>query len=478
MAKTTNKTRGSDLAKRLWDGRKQAQNAPLPGARNISILHGLNTNCTFSVPLENVLVEAQKVLINSSRVYRYGNNAVMEVSTATEKALATLTTGNHVDPATATLLANLFVCECEENPGETIQFIPPTKFVAALLHREPTVAALPAIKLYALRPVFDENFVLRGPGWHPDVGILVHGFNIEPTIAEAGDQGVPALDRLPPYLRELLRDFSFREDADVANALAVLITGILIMHFIVPGKPVVLLDGNQPGLGKTLLVRVIGIVLDGADPRIIHFTADEEELGKRICATLRGGTQSQLLIDNAKVKAETAIHSAVVEANSMAAEISLRILGKSENYTRPNDVLWYLTMNNTKASPDLISRGLPIRQYYEGKPETRDFGKRDPLDYARKHRREILGELAGMVVRWNQLGRPEGEQHHRLTAWARTIGGIVAANGFPEFLSNLDTAAAEFNTALDMLAALAEAAVAAKSEVVVYLNQEEENHEE
>ena len=192
---------------------------------------------------------------------------------------------------------------------------------------------------------------------------------------------------------------------------------------------------------------------------------------KRICATLRGSSQSQILIDNAKVKAETAIHSAVVEANSMAAEISLRILGKSENYMRPNDVLWYLTMNNTKASPDLVSRGLPIRQHYEGKPEDRDFGKRDPLKYAHEHRQEILGELAGMVVRWNQMGRPQGEQKHRLTGWARVIGGIMSANGFPEFLTNLDTAAAEFNTALDALAALAEAAVSAKGEFVVYLTQ-------
>ena len=133
-------------------------------------------------------------------------------------------------------------------------------------------------------------------------------------------------------------------------------------------------------------------------------------------------------------------------------------------------------MNNTKASPDLVSRGLPIRQHYEGKPEDRDFGHRDPLRYARDHRQEILGELAGIVLRWNQVGQPEGHQDHRLTKWARTIGGIMSANGFPEFLTNLASAAAEFNTALDALAALAEAAIASENEIVVFLNQEEGNH--
>ena len=82
-----------------------------------------------------------------------------------------------------------------------------------------------------------------------------------------------------------------------------------------PGKAVVLLDGNQPGLGKTLLARVIGIILDGIDPQLIHYTPDDEELAKRICATLRGSPQSVLLIDNAKVKAGGAVTSPVIEAN-------------------------------------------------------------------------------------------------------------------------------------------------------------------
>jgi hypothetical protein len=478
MAKTKNKTRGADLAKRLWDGRKQAQNAPVPGARDIKILRGLNPNCTSEGPFENVMAKAQDFLVDSGRVYRYGNSVVIEVSAASERRLATLMTGSDLDPAAASLLANLFLCECEVGHGDMIQFVPPAKFVAALLHREPTRTALPEIRLYAKRPVFDTDFLLRGPGWHADVGILVHDFDIEPSISESVDESLPAMDRLPPHMYELLRDFCFKEDADVANIVAVLITSLLVTRFIRDGKPVVLLDGNQPGLGKTLLVRIIGIVLDGVDPKIIHYTADDEELQKRICATLRGSSQSQLLIDNAKTKTETAIHSAALEANSVAAEVSLRILGKSENYTRPNDVLWYVTMNNTKSSPDLVSRGLPVRQFYEGNPRTRKFGKRNPLKYAQEHRQEILGELVGMVVRWNQLGRPDGEQQHRLTEWARIIGGIMTINGFPEFLTNLDTAAADFNTALDMLAALAEAAISAKSNVIVYLNQETESSEQ
>ena len=471
-------SRGATLVARFYQGRKEVRNAPRAGARDVGVLHGLSTSCTteVDVPLENVLVQAEGFLVNSKRIFRYGNNVVMEVGSAEEGRLLPLATGHLIESSAASCLANLFICEFDVGRDKMIQFPPPAKFVATLLHREPTLAALPSIKIYALRPVFDTDFVLRGPGWHEAVGILVHGLGIELALPGDVDPDLPAIERLPEHLGRLLEDFCFKEDADVANAVAVFITGLLVTHFIINGKPVILLDGNQPGLGKTLLVRVIGIVLDGIDPQVIHYTSNDEELGKRILATLRGNPQSQLLIDNAKTKTETKISSPVIEANSVAAEISLRILGKSENYVRPNDVIWYLTMNHTKADPDLVSRSLPVRQQYEGMPEKREFGGRDPLSYAREHRQEILGELAGMVLRWDQAGRPQGHQDHRLVAWAKTIGGIMEANGLPEFLTNLASAAAEFNTALDALAALAEVAIVSKSEAVTFLNQEDKSH--
>jgi hypothetical protein len=426
--------------------------------------------------MENILAQAQQVLVKSQRVFRYGCSIVIATGMGGEGSLIPLTNGSHVEPSAASHLANLFLCKHPRRDGQPNQFLPPWRFVATLLTREPTIASLPLIRLYARRPVFDKDHRFHGPGWHGDPGILVHSFDVEPVLLGEVNVHRRAIDRLPPHLRQLLGGFCFREDADVANTLAVLLTGILINHFVVSGKPIVLLDGNQPGLGKTLLIRTIGMVLDGEDPKLIHYTPDDEELQKRICATLRSGRQSQVVIDNAKVKAEGALNSPVLEANSMAPEVSLRILGKSENYIRPNDLIWSVTMNNTRASPDLVSRGLPIRQHYEGDPKKRRF-RCDPIRYAREHRQEILGELVGMVVRWTQQGRPEGHQDHRLTEWSRINGGVLNVNGFPEFLTNQDDAASQFNTGLDELAALAEAAVSEGGDFIQTHHREEgENH--
>jgi len=415
------------------------------------------------LPLENVLAAIHDIVVASSQVYRYGSSVVFELNDGEEYRLVTLSTGQSVEAGAESWLGNLFVCRTSpKHPGESpVQFAPSRKLAEQVLKREPTLQALPRILQYSRKPVFDREFTLRDPGWYPDVGLLVHGHEIEPVIPDGDvDCNADVIDRLPPHLRGLLRDFCLTSDADVANVIGVLLTGLLVGQFVVNGKPVVLLDGNQPGVGKTLLARVIGLVIDGIDPQLIHYTRDEEELQKRILSTLRGSQQSVLVLDNAKVKAGLSINSPTLEANSMAPEISLRILGKSENYRRPNDVIWFVTMNDTKASPDLVSRGLPIRFEFEGNPRDRDFCARDPIQYAWDNRQEILGELAGMIIRWNRAGRPPGHRHHRLVQWASVISGILCVNGLPEGLTNLDDAATDFDTDLDCLTALAEVVLA------------------
>ena len=61
-----------------------------------------------------------------------------------------------------------------------------------------------------------------------------------------------------------------------------------------------------------------------------------------------------------------------------------------------------------------------------------------------------------MVEHWKSQGRPFGARSHRCEYWAKMIGGILEACGFPEFLGNAAEAAAEFNTELGDLAAVAE----------------------
>src|SRR5262249_6014329 len=151
---------------------------------------------------------------------------------------------------------------------------------------------------YARRAVYDEDFTLRGPGWHPAQGILVHGPDIAPAgLPPAGSSPaeapsvaqVPAaasIGRLPPCLKRLLQDFCWASEADLENALALLLTGLLANQFVSDPKPIGLIDGNQQEIGKTLLAQVIGQVHDGHEPERIPLTRDEE-LEKKVGAKLR-----------------------------------------------------------------------------------------------------------------------------------------------------------------------------------------------
>ena len=326
------KTIGQELEEQLKEAIRQASNAPLPGARDLPILLGLKAKGGFSLSVENVLLQATEFVVGSGRIYRYGDSIVLQVQRLDRagSCLIQLRIGGSVEVGAEDQLANLFLCQQGDE-----QFAVPKSFVDLLMRSELLIQRLPHILHYATRPVFDDEFVLRGPGWHPSVGILVHGPEIEPfSILSAAPSGT-AIMRLPLHLRSLLSGFCFQSDADVANFVGLLLTGVLMNHFMDEGKALALIDGNQPSLGKTLAARVAGAVLDGIDPRKTMFTSDDEELQKRLCASLRDSRQSLLLIDNAKTRGRDAISSPTIEVNSTASEISLRILGRSENFNLP-----------------------------------------------------------------------------------------------------------------------------------------------
>jgi hypothetical protein len=474
MSRAHPSTPGSILAEQLLQAIHELQFAPLAGTRDLPLLRGLNRAGGFKQAQENVLANAIELLKESGKVYTYGDSIVMEVDRLDGggSGLVTLRAGNSVAPGSADFLANIFICGIDE-----LQCPPPKWFTDLLLRAEPLARQLPRIRTYATRSVFNDQFVLCGPGWHPDDGLLVHGPVIEPIPFNPAATSLPAIQRLPPRLRELFAGFCFRCDADLVNAVSVLLTGMTISKFIQSGKPLVIVDGNQPDVGKTWLIRVIGMLLDGGEPQNLFYTADEEELQKRICAKLMEGYRSLLLIDNAKRTAGSAVSSPVIESLSTAAELSLRILGRSENFTRPNDLIFAIAMNDTRVSPDLVSRCVPIQLHYSGQTEDRVFTGPDPIEYAREHRLEILGELAGIIIYWVQRGRADGSRSHRFRQWANVIGGMLETAGFPEFLANSNTAASTFNAGADDLAALAEQVISMRGPIIyIDFTNEMENH--
>jgi hypothetical protein len=465
-------SRGRDLAKRLARGCQEAEYALRRGARDLPVLRGVSRQGTCNRPLDNVQVDAAEIMAKSEKVFVYGDDVVIRLGD--DRALLTLAQGNAIAPSAASMLANIFVCEDLRGDNNPVQFPLPQSFVGVLLNADSVRQTLPTIKFYAKRPIFDTDFNLLSRGWHATKGALIDGPDVDPIVPDLPRDDPEILNRLPEHLGALLSGFCFRDAADVANYVGCLLTGLLVDRFVVSGKPMLTVDGNKPGLGKTLLVQVLSMLLDGLSPGVITYTSDDADLEKRVGATVREGNRSVILVDNAKTGMHRAISSATLESRSTSPVIQHRILGTSSNFERPNNLIWAVTMNDTRLSRDLVSRGLPVRLFLESDPGKRSFGGFDPLSYAQEHRAELLGELAGMAVAWNQAGRPDGTRAHRFEPWARMIGGILEHAGFPEFLANVDAAAASFDQGVDDLAALAEKALAEFSQQGFFWDRDRE----
>jgi hypothetical protein len=456
-------SRGKSHELALRDHLKAFQRGPTPERERPVIWDVTSGGCLVNdLSTDSFLEQAGRVLVASGRVYRWEDTVVYEFGAPPDQRLLVLAAHGEPSKHAASYLTNVLSVGVRSENGTT-ESVLPAKLAGALLASEGVWQRLPAIRWYSRRAVFDADFTLCGPGWHPDQGILVHGTDIVPSELPPVVASGPSIDRLPPCTRRLLRDFCFATDADLENALALLITGLLSHHFITDPKPLGLIDGNQQEIGKTLLCQVLGQVLDGREPERIPLVKDEE-LEKKVGAKLRESKSTIFFFDNIKTKVE----SAFIEANAPSPVLSVRLLGHSRDITRPNTYLFLITSNLTSGSSDMITRGVPVRLRYEGDPVARSFHD-NPLHYAARHRPAILGELAGMVLRWKAAGRPSaagawpaGQRppRHRWQAWADVVGGILAVNGFTNFLGNVEEAKQAMDEGLQSLAALAEHIVA------------------
>lgn len=309
----------------------------------------------------------------------------------------------------------------------------PLNYASTWLMNPVERALLPQITCYTKCPVFTEDWRLAPPGYDPASGIFYAGPVVNPG------SGTECIDTL-------LRDFCFAKPADRTNFIGICLTALLGPRFI-GRKPGVLLNGNQPSIGKTTVAQCLAVFRDGHTVESATYNQRDEEFEKRLCSIVRNGT-STIIVDNAKRaqgERNLLIESAVLERSITDQILSFRLLGHSTDVRAENIHQFVITANNSECSRDLVTRCVPVSLFLEGDPTQRTYSLAKPEDYAAEHRLEILAELVGMVERWKAAGQPRSSICNRFTEWAALIGGILDANGEPDFLANVSDAAAEMD---------------------------------
>lgn len=327
--------------------------------------------------------------------------------------------------------------------GEESAYKPlPTNYANTWLNHPGEGARLPAINMFTHNPVYTLDWRLAGAGYDVNSGIYNAGPCVEPRDTTE-------------HLDRVLKDFCFRTPGDRTNYLGMLLTTILMPRFI-GSKPAVLFNGNQPGLGKSILAQIIAILRDGKPTETATYNPNDEEFEKRLGAIVRRGATT-IIIDNAKGNGRNPrIDSACLERSITDPILSFRLLGYSREIRAENSHIFCITANTPDVSRDLITRSVVIGLYHEGDPARRTFTITDPEGYAEEHRVELLGELIGMIERWRAVGSPMAGVCSRFNkkGWGPIVGGILQVCGYTDFLANAEAAAAELDDTRREFAAL------------------------
>ena len=209
----------------------------------------------------------------------------------------------------------------------------------------------------------------------------------------------------------------------------------LLRHFL-EQTPLGLICANTAGSGKTYLGRLVGVVAHGVDPILMTWPEGPrpqhrgDEVRKRLASLLQEGA-TLALIDN--LPRGEGFESPELDAFLTSSMFFDRKLGQNDGVRVGGAQRLQLlaTGNNVEPSGDTADRTLVVElEVDDPNPRARPvctFVCGDALEYARSHRRELLGAALTAVRGWIQAGCPcpPGESWGSFDGWTRVVVGLV-----------------------------------------------------
>lgn len=261
--------------------------------------------------------------------------------------------------------------------------------------------------------VLADGSVLAANGYDPRSGLLVsipRGLQLappdRPTAADVA-AAVGAID-------DVLRDFPFAAPEHRAAWLAGLLTPLAWFAF-EGAAPLLLIDGNTRGVGKGLLADVTALILTGRRFPVMSYSADKEELRKKITSLAMEG-ERLVLLDNLA----GAVGNDVLDMALTADRWKDRVLGSNKVYDGPLHISWYATGNNVQLAADTARRCAHCRlETLQERPELRtDVTYPDLRAHVRANRGQLLSAALTVLRGWHVAGCPR----HGLVPWGSFEG--------------------------------------------------------
>jgi hypothetical protein len=453
---------------------RSALSSLLRGRSGPLLIQSVTTSGHFLGGAGDTLSRIKDSLRESERLYRQGNSLVFLAGGDRPRpgSLPTAIAVDGVITKTApAIVGNVVMCqERKTNSGGKgarlgqpldyeLQFPVPQSVLQQLVVSDGFMDDLPEARYVFSHPVFDEDFRWLGPGYSDQQRILVCGDDFEPadlgapmTLLETPRTIDDVLFCLPPLIRSWVQGFHWNLPVDLVNYLGLALMIPLMPILVRDGHPGGMFWGNKPGIGKSVAAQGLAVLKDGVQASPTTVDGNSREIENQIASELNDG-RTVIFLDNLKGP----LNAPVIEATMTAKEVGVRLFHLQKKLRRANDLLWLTTTNDATPSEDMLSRCVHVRLHYEGVPDAHRFvmTEHELMGFLQSNRSGILAELAGMVTRWLDAGRPMAPAASRFAVFGQVIGSVLAANGLSGFLTNTVTEVREHSSKHQQLIAVA-----------------------
>ena len=201
-------------------------------------------------------------------------------------------------------------------------------------------------------------------------------------------------------LKELLAEFEFGSESDLAAALAGILTATIRPSL--SAAPMIHVRAPVISSGKSFFCNIFAAFASPAAPSALAFPTNEEECQKLLLASLLS-SPATIVFDNltTDIVPFKSLCSALTEERLMG-----RILGVSKTATVGTRVLFLSSGNNVSAVRDMARRCITIALDPKVEtPATRKFNG-NPLAVVRAHRERYVSLALTIIRAWIAAGRP------------------------------------------------------------------------
>lgn len=307
--------------------------------------------------------------------------------------------------------------------------------VQGVLNQIVSNRSLPELLDVVDRPVMlpDGSFV-DTPGYHPSAKLA---YSPSPLLTLPPIPENPTeheIRQAVALIEEIAADFPISNNASLANFVAAVLT-VVLRAAIVGNIPILIIDANMPGTGKTMIARILGII-GGAD-RFMTMPDSHAEFRKQITTNLMGAPLVFILDEVAGSLDNKDLRS--VLTNDTWSD---RILGVSKQVTIPIRCLWVATGNNMEIEEQLIRRSFWVRLVTDNpNPSERPqegFKHPELLTYVRENRGRIIAAALILGRAWFAAKCPKGNvlPLGSFERWTEVISGILSHAGVGGFMGN------------------------------------------